>query len=290
VLRVIAYREIRDVVRGRDAVVAGTDIRAQCARKVYQYISGGCDSLPIERDDYVFVSESAARKQRVSVGDTLVIREKIFHVAGVVREFGTEQPLFLIEESLFTRLFNSHGIKTLTIDLRENADVESVRRSFEERYHEPIVVRNNRDLLMLVDEIFNRTFAVTDSVRWVVFILALAGLVSGYLQHTWERRVDLKVLDVHGMNTYEWSRMFGIEAFSITLIPMVTGGLGGALLGFILTEHLNPVVFGWQLRFVIGARIFLEPLGFMTLSVALMLLGVMVVLRRIRSGVGLRDE
>lgn len=290
VARVIAYREMRDTVQGGDVVVAGTDIRAQCERRVYQFLAGGCGAIPAGGDSYVLVSESAARKTTLSLGDAVVIRGKSLQVAGIVREFGTEQPLFLTEESLFTRLYNSHGVKTLTIDLHQRADVEGVRRSIERQYREPIVVRNHQELLTLVEEIFNRTFTVTDSVRWVVFILALAGLVSGYLQHTWERRVDLRVLDVHGMSAREWSRMFCTEAFTIVLVPVVTGGIGGALLGYILTEYLNPLVFGWRLRFALGSGFLVESIGFMILSVILMLAGSMFVLRRVRRVVGLRDE
>jgi putative ABC transport system permease protein len=290
VLRVVPYRETRDVLKEKDVIVAGTDISLQCERGVYIFVTGSCEEAANDSAPFVLISESAARKCALSKGDTITLQERRLKVAGVLREFGTEQPLFLTDESLFHYLYNSSGVKTVTIDLRDSSRVEVVRQLLEQRYREPLVVRNHRELLDLVDGIFNRTFTVTDSVRWIVFILALSGLVSGYLQHAWERRVDLRVLDVQGVNRWEWMRTFCAEALSIVIVSVGIGGVGGGILGYILTEYLNPLVFGWRLRFNIGALVLIELLGFIVLSVLSMLMGAMLVLRRVRRNVGLRDE
>jgi putative ABC transport system permease protein len=208
----------------------------------------------------------------------------------VLREFGTEQPLFVTSEPVFNALYNSPGVKTVTIDLRDASRVEALRESLQRRYPGPLVIRNHRELLDLVDGIFNRTFTVTDSVRWIVFILALAGLVSGYLQHAWERRVDLSVLDVQGLNHWEWTRVFCAEALSIVIVSAGIGGIGGGILGYVLTEYVNPLVFGWQLGFTVSMGVFVELLGFILVSVLSMLVGGMFVLQRVRRNVGLRDE
>lgn len=289
-LRVVAYHETRDSVSGEDAIVAATDIRAQCERGVYIFVSGGCEEIRNGGTPPLLISESAARKRDLSRGDTVTLRDRRLTVTAIVREFGTEQPLFVIEESLFNDLYESPGVKTLTIDLRDTSRTESVRESLERRHQEPIVVRNHRELLNLVEDIFNRTFTITDSVRWIVFILALAGLVSGYLQHAWERRVDLRVLDVQGLNRWEWTRMFCAEALSIVVVSVVIGGVGGGILGYILTEFLNPLVFGWRLRFTVGVSVLIELLSFIVISVGTMVVGGMIVLRRVRQSVGLRDE
>ncbi len=289
-LRVVAYRETRDSVSGSDAIVAGTDIRAQCERGVYIFISGGCDEIHSGGTPFTIISESAARKRDLSQGDAVTLGGRRLRVAAIAREFGTEQPLFVIEESLFNEIYDSPGVKTLTIDLNDRSRVETVRESLERRYQEPIVVRNHGDLLNLVEDIFNRTFTITDSVRWIVFILALAGLVSGYLQHAWERRVDLRVLDVQGLNRREWARVFCVEALGIVVVSVVIGGIGGVILGYILTEYLNPLVFGWRLRLNVGARVLIELCSFIVISVGSMVGGAMIVLRRVRRSVGLRDE
>jgi len=289
-LRVIAYRETRDVIDGRDILVAGTDVRGQCARGVYSFVSGSCEELPKGAADFTLVSESAARKCNISKGDTVSLHGRSLNVAGILREFGTEQPLFITDEALFTELYKTTGVKTLTIDLRDPSRVEAVRRLLEERHREPIIVRNHGELLKLVEDIFNRTFSVTESVRWIVFVLALAGLVSGYIQHAWERRVDLRVLDVMGKRDREWLRTFAREASGLVLVPVATGGIGGLILGYILTAFLNPLVFGWQLRFELGAHAIAELVSFVVISVVSMVGGGMLVVRRVRNSVGLRDE
>jgi ABC-type antimicrobial peptide transport system permease subunit len=120
--------------------------------------------------------------------------------------------------------------------------------------------------------------------------LALAGLVSGYIQHAWERRVDLRVLDVMGKRDREWLRTFAREASGLVLVPVATGGIGGLILGYILTAFLNPLVFGWQLRFELGAHAIAESLSFVVISVVSMVGGGMLVVRRVRNSVGSRDE
>jgi putative ABC transport system permease protein len=288
--RVVAYRETRDSLEGKDIIVAGTDVRAQCERGVYIFVAGSCEQTLQDTSPSVLISESAARKCALSKGDTIILQERRLKVAGVLREFGTEQPLFVTSEPVFNALYNSPGVKTVTIDLRDASRVEALRESLQRRYPGPLVIRNHRELLDLVDGIFNRTFTVTDSVRWIVFILALAGLVSGYLQHAWERRVDLSVLDVQGLNHWEWTRVFCAEALSIVIVSAGIGGIGGGILGYVLTEYVNPLVFGWQLGFTVSMGVFVELLGFILVSVLSMLVGGMFVLQRVRRNVGLRDE
>lgn len=290
VLRVIAYREARDVVNSRDVIIAGTDIRAQCARGVYIFMSGSCRDVESTTLPYVVISESAARKCALERGQRISLQGKNLLVAAVLREFSTEQPLFITDEAVFTELYGNQGAKTLTIDLSDTVNVEHARKSLMEALTEPVILRDHRELLRLVEEIFNRTFTITESVRWVVFILAVGGLVAGYIQHIWERRLDLRVLDVQGMHRSEHFCMFCLEACCLVAIPIVAGGGAGLILGYTLTEYLNPLVFGWRLQFDSGASFGIEVATFALLSVASMVGGAMILLQVITKQVGLRDE
>ena len=287
VKRVIPYYETQVSVGGSDAVVAGVSLGMQCERKVYTFIQGSCGGQTAHS---AFISEHAAQALVLDVGDTFIIGKERFVVLGIIQEFGTERPLIVIDESAFTAMYPGHNPQTLTIDVVSGASVSDAKEQIASQVPATTIVRDQRALLDLVETLFNRTFRITDSVRWIVFMLALLGLVSTSGQYVWERRRELRVAEASGIPRINILWAVTIEALAVTGIASISGILAGIGIGWCLTTYINPLVFGWSLVFQISVRPIIEGFAFILFVGVSVALVARAMLGYIHKNVSLRDE
>lgn len=287
VKRVIPYYETQGRVVGSDAVVAGVSLGMQCERRVYTFIKGSCGG---QVDRGAFISEHAAQALVLDVGDTFAIGKEYFAVVGVVQEFGTERPLIVIDESAFTAMYPGHNPQTLTIDVVNGASVSDAKERIASQLPATAIVRDQRALLSLVETLFNRTFRITDSVRWIVFMLALLGLVSTSGQYMWERRRELRVAEASSISRTRLLWSVTLEALALTGVASISGILAGIGIGWCLTTYINPLVFGWSLVFQIAVRPIVEGFAFTLFVGVSVALVARSILSYILKNVSLRDE
>jgi putative ABC transport system permease protein len=118
----------------------------------------------------------------------------------------------------------------------------------------------------------------------------MLGLVSTCAQYLWERRREFKTLLVLGVPRRTLFGAVAIEAATVTSAALVLGLIAGVLVGWTLTEYINPLVFGWSLTFSLSWVPALEALVFYIL-VVVGSIGVSVKLfQLIASQVRLADE
>jgi putative ABC transport system permease protein len=267
VLQVIPYYETLSIVNHRSVVVGGVSLETQCNRNVYPFIAGGCVKNNTSWEGRVIISESAARKLVTAVGDSITLDGRRFTVQAIAQEFGTEQPLIVLDQGEFLALYRNHNPKTVTIDLADQALREPTREALQKLAPQEFVIRDHTQLLTLVETLFNKTFRVTESVRWIVFSIAMLGLVSTSAQYLWERRREFKTLFVLGAPRAALFGAVAIEAAAVTSAALCLGLIAGVLVGWTLTNYINPLVFGWSLTFSLSWMPVVEAFVFYILVV-----------------------
>jgi ABC-type lipoprotein release transport system permease subunit len=287
---VVPYYETNSEVAQQPVVVGGTDIVSQCARSVYTFIEGGCTDDKNSQDAGAFISESAARKLSLAIGSKFRLEEASFSVRGILQEFGTEQPLIVLDEGNFTQRYPAHQPKTITLDLADQNNHKQAREWLASLAPDVLVIRDSKELRDLVDTLFKRTFRVTESVRWIVFVLAILGLISAGAQYLWERRWEFKIATIIGVPAHTVTASVGVEVASVALAALAVGLSAGGLIGFCLTRYINPAVFGWSLDFSLSAKPFVEGGLFLLVSVVLCVLIARKMLAVIIQAVRVADE
>jgi len=249
VRRVIPYYETMTSYGERPLVMSGSDVGAQLDRGIFVVRAGTLDRELLLSGQGAMASESAARKLGIAVGNTVTVEGRALKIVALIQEFGTEHPLIQVDNGLFLSMYPGQRPENLTIDLQPTVTTESVRGAVEKIVGAVGVVRDNRELRDLVLTLFDRTFRITLSIRWIVFGIALLGLVLASLQHLWERRREIKTMHVLGFTPNEIVGVHVVESVVVCALPVLTGLVGGIGLGWGLTTLVNPRSFGWSLEF-----------------------------------------
>lgn len=290
VRRAIPYYETMTTYEGQVLVVSASQIKEQLNRGIYILRAGSLDRELLLGGRGALISESAARKLHLSVGDSLMIEGVPVVVTAIIQEFGTEHPLVQIDEGLFLELYPRQQPKNLTIDLAANVSPLTAKGELERLVGVVGTVRDNRELREYALTLFDRTFRITLSIRWIVFGIALLGLVLASLQNLWERRREIKTMHVLGFSSWQIIGAQVVESTVVCALPVVIGLLGGVALGWGLTEFVNPRSFGWSIEFSLSVMPLLIAFAFVIGVALVTFLATAAVLRRVLREATLSDE
>ena len=287
---VIPYYEAMTSYRGEPLMMSASNVAAQLDRGIYVVRSGAPVREALLSGKGAMASESAARKLGLRVGDALTVDGSSLTIVAIIQEFGTEHPLLHVDEKLFLSMYAAHRPENLTIIFQPTVNTQSTRQTIERIVGSLGVVRDNRELRDLVLTLFDRTFRVTLSIRWIVFSIALLGLMLASLQLLWERRREIKTMHVLGFSPREIVGAHVVESGIVCALPVVVGLLGGGGLGWGLTTMVNPRSFGWSLDLSLSLTPVWIALAFI-ISVALVVgIATRLFLHRVLQEATLSDE
>lgn len=260
--RAIAYYETLTSSNGAPLVVSASETGTQYDRGIYVRRAGTIDRGALESGRGALASESAARKLGITPGDHITVDGRTFTILALIQEFGTEHPLLHIDQTAFLEMYPGHHPENLTIDLRSNAALSTVRNLLESSVGNTGIIRDNRELRTLVLQLFDQTFRITLSIRWIVFGIALLGMMLAAIQHLWERRREVKTMHVLGFTPRQIVSAQVAESTAVCALPALVGVLGGVAVGWGLTDLVNPRSFGWSLDFAPSITPIFVAVGF----------------------------
>jgi putative ABC transport system permease protein len=195
-----------------------------------------------------------------------------------------------IDQGLFLDLYPRQQPKNLTIDLEPGAQISLVKGELERVVGAVGTVRDNRELRDYALTLFDRTFRITLSIRWIVFSIALLGLVLASLQNLWERRREIKTMHLLGFSPLQIVGAHVVESAVVCALPVAIGLVGGVALGWGLTAFVNPRSFGWSIDFSLSVTPVVIAVGFIVAVAVVTLAATRVVLKRTIEEATLSDE
>lgn len=96
--------------------------------------------------------------------------------------------------------------------------------------------------------IFDQTFLLTSSLRWIVALVALVGITGALLALQLERAGELKLLQRIGLSHKEQRQLLLYEAGLLGCLAVLLAMPLGTLLAWMLCEVINQRAFGWHIE------------------------------------------
>ena len=241
----------------------------------YQHITEQIQFIEKIRDgqEYVFsendilISESAAQKLGVKVGQTLKIPTptETFRgqVAGIYIDYASEHGVITISKKIMKRLyqdqFQIHGI-TLMIDETQKSSLLS---SFSH-----LLIQTKAELQNYVIRMFKQTFGLTWILASISGIIALFVLVNMLSVMTIDRRSEImQIFSIGGQRLHLRQLIFS-HALWIGLVSLIMSTVVGFSLALIILKQLTPTYFGWKIPLLIS----IPPILYLMVSMFLVII------------------
>ncbi len=256
----------------------GMDIGSQL-KQAYPLLKG---KFPQARSQ-VLVSEPLIQHFGLAVGDTITPdmfdRQIKLEISGVYRDYSNDKGQILQPYSQFRQLWPETPLRSLAIYIQSEEHEQRLKQHLTQKW--PYLnLLSGRSIFSQVSRIFERTFTITELLRWLSLGIAFIGICCGLCalmlgkQREFYLMAKLGFLPVQIRQIICWQSIFlGL----ITGLMAIPAGLGTA---YLLTHTINPRAFGWSLTYQVEFYPLLEGLLMAVMASLLAALLTLAYLRR----------
>lgn len=210
-----------------------------------------------EYGDAIVISESLARRRKIAVGDRFVLPAASgpigFEVAGVFRDYSSDRGAVVMRLGAFRRHWQDESLSGVGVYLAPDADAGDVRRALERfaAASGQLQLAASAELRAVVMRIFDRTFTITEVLRWLAGLVAFFGILSSLLALELERTREIGVLRAIG---FVPAQIRTLVIAQTSLLGLVAGLIAvplGIVLAGVLVSVVNERAFGWSMDFAV---------------------------------------
>jgi putative ABC transport system permease protein len=215
-----------------------------------------------------------------------------FEIAGVFRDYSMAGSVIIMGLGMYRRHWADAGLTSIGVHFASGVEtgsgLETLRAALGEQ--QGLRMRSTETIERLSLAVFDRTFEITEVLRFLAGCVAFLGVLSAALALELERAREHAILRSIGWSRRELRALVLTEtgllgtAAGLAAIPL------GAVLAALLVYVINQRSFGWSMDLVITPAPLV--LGAILAVTAALLAGVYPALRASRGGIdaALRDE
>jgi putative ABC transport system permease protein len=241
-------------------------------------------------------SERFAFARDLRVGDELALPTpsgvERLPIVGTYRDFNTGDYSVAVALDWYRARWNDDSLTGIGVHLDDRAApaLEEVETAVRALLPRPVRMRSTEGIRQLSLGIFDRTFQITEVLRFLAALVAFLGVLSALLSIELERAHELAILRSLGFSPRELTATLLAQtgllgaAAGLAAVPIGTG------LAVLLVHVINRRAFGWSMEFVLTPGPLLS--GFALAVGAALLAGIYPSVRAARVGLGsaLREE
>lgn len=227
----------------------------------FHFLAGGDGAWHELSAGKVFVSEPLAYRFGVGIGDEVVLitpeGPRPFQVTAVLRDYSFDQGTIHMDRSVYERIWKDTRVQSVAIFLQPGVSRAEMRRSVVEQFPglDRTIVSSSKmkeDALT----IFDKTFAVTATLKGVSLLVALLGVATALTAILMERSREMKVLGYLGFTPRELGRMNVYQALIMGLASFLISAVCGLVLSYIIIYAINYRSFGWSIDVSVNPWVF----------------------------------
>lgn len=271
--------------------IYGIELEAGDSPSTMRFIAGDYREAQFKAGEGVLLSESGARRLHRSVGDRVEVFGRSLPILAIYRDYTRERGTILVEWDFFVAGTGNNAPESMSLRFSPGVDADGGRVAVEKIFSSAAVsVLSMTELRGRIDELFNRTFAITGILRWIILLVSLAGFLIASLQRYGAREAELHTLRALGVSKRELSIAAAIEG-GLAIIPALgVGGFAGGVLGWILIGYINPLSFGWSLTLHADLMTVLISIGAFLVVAAVCSAAAAIIVYRRTANAGWRDD
>ncbi len=219
-----------------------------------------------DREQVVLISEPYAYRHDLRLGDQIQLEtdrgRRAFQVAGVYRDYSSDQGMISMRLSLYRQLWDDESIYSIGLYLQPGVDTATIAGEVAALAagKQALRIRSTRALLEASLETFDHTFAITRVLRLLVIGVAFIGILSALMALQLERARELAVLRATGLTP---GQLWGLVTAQTGFMGLISGLLAlplGLLLATLLIHVINRRAFGWSMDLIVPGGVLLDAL------------------------------
>lgn len=216
---------------------------------------------PIEKvwesllNNKIMIAEPLANRLHLKLGDSLPIEtplgNKNFEIIGIFSDYTSSQGYLMMARPKFDQFWDIDEITAISINLLEDYEIDKSVQEIKNligQTDQKLIIRSNKNLRNDVLVVFDRTFAVTNALRFIATFVSFIGILSATLIILLDRRREFGVLKAIGFRRKELNQLLLTETGLMGLFAGLFAIPTGLVISLILVYVINLRSFGWTIQ------------------------------------------
>jgi len=276
VTAVSRYRGNKVTLAGAPVPVIAADLAAR-SRSGFRFVATATPDPWVGVDQgQVLISEPLANRLDLDAGGRITLPtpegHRAFGIAGVFQDYASEHGRIFIALPTYRALWSDASIDTIALftDDADNAG-DALRRAAIAALsadHE-LAFTPAREIYAESMRVFDRTFQITEVLRYLSLLVAFIGVFSALMAIQLERRREYAVLRAIGFTGGQITRLIIIQSLLLGLLAGLMAIPTGLAMAWVLTDAIQLRAFGWSMQYVVPPGPLLTSLLLGTLAAVL---------------------
>ncbi len=218
-----------------------------------------------EQRQTVIVTEPYAYHHDISIGQKILLQtaqgNEPFEVIGIYADYSGDQGHLAMSRHNFQHYWSDLGYSGIGVYAKDGTDLQQLENQLSKLVTAEQSVKSDRAIYKASMEMFEQTFTITETLRWLSAAIAFTGVFSALMALQFERTRQLGILRAIGITPRQLTALI----FGETGLMGLTAGLfaipAGNVVAYVLIFVVYQRSFGWTMAFYFNPWVIYQGLA-----------------------------
>jgi putative ABC transport system permease protein len=206
-----------------------------------------------EQQQTVIVTEPYAYHHNVKIGQNILLRtdsgSQPFEVIGIYADYSGDQGHLAMSRRNYLRYWPDLGYSGIGVYAKDGVDLQQLENRINKLITGQQSVKSDQALYKASMEMFEQTFTITETLRWLSALIAFVGVFSALMALQFERTRQLGILRAIGVTSGQLAALITGETALMGLVAGLIAIPVGYIVAYMLIFVIYLRAFGWTMAF-----------------------------------------
>jgi len=226
-----------------------------------------------EQQQTVIVTEPYAYHHNVKVGDKIRLQtdqgSEPFEVIGIYADYSGDQGHLAMSRRNYRHYWPDLGYSGIGVYAKDGVDLQQLENQINKLLTGQQSVQSDQAIYKASMELFEQTFTITETLRWLSAAIAFVGVFSALMALQFERTRQLGILRAIGVTSGQLAVLITGETGLMGLVAGLIAIPVGYIVAYMLIFVIYQRAFGWTMAFHFNPGVIYQGLALALIAATL---------------------
>jgi putative ABC transport system permease protein len=226
-----------------------------------------------EQQQTVIVTEPYAYHHGVKIGEKIQFQtpygNESFEVLGIYADYSGDQGHLAMSRRNYQHYWPDLGYSGIGVYAKQNVDLKNLEYQLNKLINGRQSVKSDQAIYQASMEVFEQTFTITETLRWLSAAIAFVGVFSALMALQFERTRRLGILRAIGVSPGQLAVLITGETGLMGLVAGLIAIPVGYVVAYVLVFVIYQRSFGWTMAFHFNYGVIFQGLALALIAATL---------------------
>ena len=226
-----------------------------------------------EQQQTVIVTEPYAYHHGVKIGDKIRLQtdqgNEPFEVLGIYADYSGDQGHLAMSRRNYRHYWPDLGYSGIGVYAKDGVDLQQLENQINKLLTGQQSVQSDQAIYKASMEVFEQTFTITETLRWLSAAIAFVGVFSALMALQFERTRQLGILRAIGITSGQLAVLITGETGLMGLVAGLIAIPVGYIVAYMLIFVIYQRSFGWTMAFHFNSGVIYQGLALALIAATL---------------------